>query len=46
MLDIARAEKKLRQAEFFLGWLEHTSKEELVKCSAYPFVRQTQGSKR
>jgi hypothetical protein len=25
--DIAGAEKKLRQAEFFLGWLEQTSKE-------------------
>jgi hypothetical protein len=36
MLDIARAEKKLRQAEFFLSWLEHTSKEEMVKHLANP----------
>ena len=26
-MDIAGAEKKLRQAEFFLGWLEHMPKE-------------------
>jgi hypothetical protein len=36
MVDIARAEKKLRQAEFFLGWLEHTSREEMVKHLANP----------
>jgi hypothetical protein len=26
-MDIAGAEKKLRQAEFFLSWLKHASKE-------------------
>jgi hypothetical protein len=34
--DIAGAKKKLRQAEFFLGWLEHASKDPAPQARADP----------